>query len=129
MKEKNVNGHSNEVASLVRTILPEGSRVVEVGGGHLVTEGQLPLVLHEAFWAGIADALRRGVLERPESVVIVSHVADDEEDETRTGIPEDYNDHLAGDLLAELTKVTSEDTLAVGFELACGCGLRVRVLR
>ncbi len=105
--------------------MPTGEAKLEKVAGSMRLVGRLSFEQLVTFWISTADQVMRGELPRPARVVLV--VAGQEQ---VTPIPEDYGPRASARLLLELTDVKVEGPVeTVGFDLACGCGLRVGVVR
>lgn len=107
--------------------MPAGSSVESLPDGGLRVQGALPLAEHAAWWRRVAKAVETGIADRPSRIVLV--VAGQE---AGVIVPPDtvLGPRMTTVLLLVLTALEPDTKVeAIGYDLACGCGLRVRVVR
>lgn len=97
-------------------------------GSLRITDALKPCEL-PAFWRALAKAVETNLAEAPACVTLrTSNMA--EGDELRTPLPKGYGPKALATLIHGLTQIEpGSHVLSIGYDLACGCGVRVEVTR
>lgn len=107
-------------------LLPsKDAKIESLDDGSLLVRDALTREGHATYWSRVAELVEAGIANPPARVVLV--VAGEPQ---ATAIPDGLGPRATADLFLGLTALEEAGTNveAVGYDLPCGCGVRIEVL-